>query len=166
MICCMILGIIGAGLYSGLRVLFPNFLLPGNGATAWRAGGAPLSDQRARFSWASRLRSFSFAGEGLSFVVKNEHNAWIHLVAALIVLLLGALLPITINDWRWLIGVIALVWMAEIFNTAIEHLCNVVSPERNPSVKIAKDVAAGAVLICAMAALLIGLTIFFPYILP
>jgi diacylglycerol kinase (ATP) len=68
------------------------------------------------------------------------------------------------QDWRWIIVAIALVWVAEIVNTAFEHLCDVVQPDFHVSVKAAKDVAAGAVLIAALAAAAIGVLVFLPYL--
>lgn len=67
-------------------------------------------------------------------------------------------------DWRWIVLAIGIVWVAELVNTAFEHLCDVVQPEFHVSVKTAKDVAAGAVLVAAVAALLIGLLVFLPYL--
>jgi diacylglycerol kinase (ATP) len=75
----------------------------------------------------------------------------------------GLWLNISGNDWRWIILAVGLVWVAEIVNTAFEHLCDVVQPEFHVSVKAAKDVAAGAVLVAAIVAALIGLMVFLPY---
>ena len=116
------------------------------------------------FSHAGRVRSFGFALQGLGFVLRTQHNAWVHLAATLIVIAAGALLQITAEDWRRVVLTIALVWVAEIVNTAFEHLCNVVQPEFHVSVKTAKDVAAGAVLVAAAAAAIIGVLVFQPYV--
>ena len=70
------------------------------------------------------------------------------------------------DDWRWLITAILMVWSAEAFNTAVEYVCDVVSPGYSEVVKHAKDIAAGAVLISAVCALAIGLITFWPYLAP
>lgn len=111
---------------------------------------------RMRFSIAARLKSFAHAFAGFAFMLRTQHNAWLHLVATIGVIAAGLALQVNANDWRWLIAAIALVWLAEAINTAFEHLCDVVSPEFHPSVKRAKDIAAAAVLVSAIAAALIG----------
>ena len=116
-----------------------------------------------RFSIAARLKSFQFAG--FAFMMRTQHNAWLHLVATLLVIGAGFALQVSAGDWRWLITAIALVWVAETINTAFEHLCDVVSPEFHPSVKRAKDIAAAAVLVCAIASTIIGALTFAPYLL-
>ena len=74
------------------------------------------------------------------------------------------MLRVSPADWRWLIIAIVLVWFAELMNTAFEYLCDVISPEFHISVKRAKDIAAGAVLVCALGAALIGLSVFWSYL--
>lgn len=120
---------------------------------------------RTAFSLSARLRSFAFALNGLRFMLKSQHNARVHLAATGAAITLGVLLPLTLTEWRQLILVIAVVWLAEAMNTAFEHLCDVVSPAFHPEVKRAKDVAAAAVLIVSGAAALIGLLIFGPHLL-
>lgn len=116
-----------------------------------------------RFSIAARLKSFAHAFAGFAFMLRTQHNAWLHLVATIGVIAAGLALQVSANDWRWLIAAIALVWLAEAINTAFEHLCDVVSPEFHPSVRRAKDIAAAAVLVSAIAAALIGAITFMPY---
>lgn len=120
----------------------------------------------ARFSILGRLRSFRYAIAGVGFMLRTQHNAWLHLAATIGVVAVGLFLRVDPYSWCWLIAAVALVWMAEAFNTAIEHLCNVVSPGYSEAVKHAKDIAAGAVLICALAAALIGAMTFWPYVRP
>lgn len=115
------------------------------------------------FSVAGRVKSFGYALRGLGFMLKSQHNAWIHLGVTIGVIVTGFVLQILAEDWRWIVLAIALVWVAEIVNTAFEHLCNVVQPEFHVSVKTAKDVAAGAVLVAAIAAAIIGVMVFWPY---
>lgn len=89
----------------------------------------------------------------------------IHLGAAALAILAGAWLRIGAADWRWVVLAIALVLVTEALNTAVEQCCNALSRQFNPAIKAAKDVAAGAVLISAICAVLIGLSVFVPYLL-
>jgi diacylglycerol kinase (ATP) len=116
------------------------------------------------FSLAKRINSFGYALSGLGFVLRTQHNAWIHLAATMVVVAAGIALRISAEDWRWVVMAIALVWVAEALNTAVEHVCNVVQPEFHASVKTAKDVAAGAVLAAAVGAAIIGVLVFWPYV--
>jgi diacylglycerol kinase (ATP) len=117
-----------------------------------------------RFSLGARLKSFGYAFAGLGFMLRTQHNAWVHLAASVMVVGLGAALRVSLGDWRWLIAAIFMVWAAEAFSTAVEYVCDMVSPERNIVVKHAKDIAAGAVLLSAVSALLIGVITFYPYV--
>jgi diacylglycerol kinase (ATP) len=116
------------------------------------------------FSIVARAKSFRFAISGLAYMLKTQHNAWLHLAATIVVCIAGLIFHVTATDWRWLILAIMLVWFAEATNTAFEHLCDVVSPEFHASAKISKDIAAGAVLICAVGAFWLGAIVFLPYI--
>ena len=122
------------------------------------------SEIMSEFSVVNRLMSFRHAGRGLVTTLKTQHNAWIHLAAAITVVVAGAAVGLRLEDWKWLALTIALVWFAETINTAFEYLCDVVSPNNNEAVKHAKDIAAGAVLICAINAVLMGAMIFLPYL--
>lgn len=117
-----------------------------------------------RFSVAARLKSFAFAFEGFAFMLRTQHNAWVHLAATIVVAALGFAFSVSADAWRWLIAAMALVWVAEAMNTAFEHLCDVVSPQFHESVKRSKDIAASAVLVCAIASTLLGAITFAPYI--
>lgn len=119
--------------------------------------GQPPPLVKTGFSIRSRLKSFTYAGRGLRWLVQDEHNAWLHLVASVTVIVAGIALHISLNDWRWLVFAIALVWVTEAMNTAIEELCDRVSPEFDPSIGRVKDLAAGAVLAASLAAGVIGL---------
>jgi len=116
------------------------------------------------FTISARLKSFIFAFAGIGFMLRTQHNAWLHGIASLIVVAVGFSLHISFADWRWLIVAMAMVWVAETFNTAVEYLCDVVSPGHSMAVKHAKDIAAGAVLICAFSAVFIGAFTLLPYI--
>lgn len=118
-----------------------------------------------RFSIKKRMKSFTYAGKGIKNLICKEHNAWIHLTVAVLVILVGFYFDIQRGEWIAVIGCIGAVMAAEAFNTAIERLVNLVSPEWHPIAGEVKDIAAGAVLICAITAAIIGLIIFIPYII-
>ena len=118
----------------------------------------------AGFSFRERAGRFRHAFSGLGFMLRTQHNAWLHAVATLLAVALGVALDLAAADWKWLVLTIVMVWVAEATNTAFEHLCDVVSPDDNASVKVAKDVAAGAVLICAIGAVSMAWLIFGPYL--
>jgi diacylglycerol kinase (ATP) len=121
-------------------------------------------DTPEEFSIVKRARSFTHAGRGLHVFIKTTHNAWIHLCVLAIATELGLYFGITRVEWMMLVFAAGLVLMAEAFNTAIEIDINLTSPDFHPYAKDTKDVAAGAVLISTLAAVIIGLFIFVPYI--
>lgn len=112
-----------------------------------------------------RIKNFGHACAGLVFLVKSEPHARFHLLATILVLFGAWTMEVSRQDWLWLILAITLVWVSEAINTAFEFLCDVVSPDFSENVKRAKDIAAGAVLIAAIAAAVIGIFVFGPYIL-
>lgn len=116
-----------------------------------------------RFSLFGRLKSFSYALEGVGFMLRTQHNAWLHALASLAVIALAAYCHVSAADWRWLIVAMAMVWVSETLNTAVEYVCDVLSPGYHPAVKHAKDVAAAGVLIAAVGAAIIGALTFWPY---
>jgi diacylglycerol kinase len=111
------------------------------------------------------FRSFRYAGAGLVSLFRLENNARIHLLAAVMVLFLGAGFQISLTEWALVVTQIGLVWMAEAFNTAIEKLADVVSPEHHPTIKAVKDLAAGGVLMASLAAAVVGGLVFIPKLL-
>lgn len=113
---------------------------------------------------ASRLKSVGHALQGLGFMLKTQHNAWLHLAATVGVILAASFLQVRLEDWRWLIVAIVMVWVAEAFNTAVEYVCDAVSPGCSETVKHAKDIAAGAVLVCVIGAAVIGFLTLWPYV--
>ncbi len=117
------------------------------------------------FSFRQRLRSFRYAFRGILFMVKTQHNFWIHLSIAVLVIIAGFLFSISLTEWALLIFAIALVLSAEAFNSSIEQLTDLSSPDFHPRAGRVKDLAAGAVLLTAIAAALIGLLIFVPKIM-
>ncbi|MDP3493149.1 MAG: diacylglycerol kinase family protein [Hyphomonadaceae bacterium] len=123
-----------------------------------------MTKQREPFSLRGRIRSFGYAFSGLGFALRTQHNFRIQIVAALACVMLGVLWQIRAEDWRWIVLAIVLVLTAELLNTAFEHLCDLVRPEFHASVKAAKDVAAGAVLVTSTGAAVIGVMVFWPYL--
>ncbi|KAF2991969.1 diacylglycerol kinase family protein [Methylocystis sp. MJC1] len=115
------------------------------------------------FSPHARLKSFAYAFAGIGFMLRTQHNAWLHAAATIGVVAAGLACEVRPEEWRWLFAAVTIVWVVEAVNTAFEHLCNVVSPQHHPEVEKAKDVAAGAVLIAALGAAAIGASIFAPY---
>ena len=110
------------------------------------------------------IKSMGFALKGIATMVKNENNARIHLIATLLVTALGFYFSLTSSEWLWIATAIALVWILEALNTAIEALVDLVSPQFHPLAGKAKDVAAGAVLLGAISAVVVGGIIFLPKI--
>ncbi len=118
-----------------------------------------------KISIADRLKSFGYAINGIRYSIRTQHNILIHIILAIIAITLGFLLKINSFEWIAIIIVIGLVISAEIFNTSIEELVNLVSPHKNEKAGIIKDLAAGAVLILAITAFITGLIIFLPKII-
>jgi len=111
-----------------------------------------------------RIASFGHAFEGLAVMIRTQPNAWIHSVATLAVVGAGAWLGLPAHDWALLVVAIAMVWVAEALNTAIEFLADAAVPDPHSLIKHAKDVAAGAVLLASVAAAAIGALVFLPRI--
>ena len=110
----------------------------------------------------SRIASFRYAFDGWWFVVRTQHNAWIHLIFTITVFALAFWLRLPARDWAVLILTIMVVWTAEFMNTALEAVVDMTMPEVHPLAKVAKDVAAAAVLLSALSAILVGLLIMGP----
>lgn len=122
-------------------------------------------EENNRFTFSGRIRSVGYACEGIWLMLRTQHNAWIHFVITLAVIVAGLFFQISGLEWALLTIAIMSVWVAESLNTAFELLCDVSSPNFHPIVKKAKDVSAGAVLICAAGAVVIGLLVFVPHLL-
>ena len=117
---------------------------------------------KSKNGFHKRIRSFSYAFKGLFELVKSEPNARIHLVATIAAVSAGIFLRISNAEWCIVLIVIAFVWAAEAINTVIEKLADHLFPEYHETARIAKDIAAGAVLVCAIVALICGLIVFLP----
>lgn len=111
------------------------------------------------------INSFKYAGEGIINSFKTEKNMKIHILIMIIVILLGFYLKISKTEWMICIVLFVIVIAGELFNTAIEIVVDMIMPHKNEKAKIAKDVAAGAVLVLAIGASIVGLLIFIPKIL-
>jgi diacylglycerol kinase (ATP) len=112
----------------------------------------------------TRLRSFAFAISGILLALKTQANMRIHVAISVAVIAAAIYFQLAKADWLWLIVSIMIVLSAELLNSAFEFVCDVISPQHNASVARAKDIAAGAVLVVALGAALIGLLVFWPYI--
>jgi diacylglycerol kinase (ATP) len=168
MVCC-----IGLTALIALAVWIKrNILLRPNGSAGnpltWRLLDREpevAAEATARFSVSARLKSAGFAISGVRFVVATQHNTWIHATATVAVVLAGVALGIGMTDRLWLVVAMALVWAGETLNTALKLMCDAVSPAHNPSIAKVKDVAAGAVLICAVAAIVTGMLVLGPHVM-
>jgi diacylglycerol kinase (ATP) len=119
--------------------------------------------KQQKFSVAKRIKSFVYAYSGLRIFVLQEHNAWLHLLATLFVIITGIYFNITALEWGLLILAIGIVLVAEILNTAIEYLADHTTKDLHPEIKIVKDIAAAGVLIAAFVAFAIGLLVILPH---
>lgn len=113
----------------------------------------------------SQLKSFAVAFEGIGAAFKSELHMKVHLVFAVAALLACWFLQVEAWGWCVVIICIGMVIAAEVLNTAIEALCDKVSPEHDPRIKVAKDAAAGAVLVLAITSVIAGLIVFIPSLL-
>ncbi len=111
---------------------------------------------------ASRVTAFQYAFEGWWYVIRSQRNAWLHAVFTLIIVGTGLWLGLSRPDWAIIVLAIALVWLAEFFNTALEAVVDLASPQQHALAKIGKDVGAAAALIAAGTSVIIGLLILGP----
>lgn len=109
------------------------------------------------------LKSFVYAFCGITNVIKNERNFRFHIAFAILTIILGIIADITDTQFIAIIICISVVLGFELINTSIESICDEISKEKRNNIKIAKDSAAGAVLICAVLSIIIGLRIFVKY---
>ena len=109
-----------------------------------------------------RIQSFGYAIKGIRYVFGTEINMRIHITISVLVIICGIAFAISLTEWIFCLFCIGLVVAAEMLNTAIENVVDLASPEQHPLAGKAKDIAAGAVLICAIISVIIGLLIFIP----
>ena len=110
------------------------------------------------------LTSIGHAVDGIWDLVKRENNAKIHLISTLLVILVGLKLEFLAIEWLWISLAVAGVWVAELINSALEKLVDLVSPEEHPLAKKVKDYAAGAVLVMAIWAVFVFCLISLPHV--
>ena len=120
--------------------------------------------QDQKFSFKARFKSIQFALSGLVALIKTEHNVRVHLIATVFVVISGFIFHIDSNEWLALVIAIAFVLISEIFNTVVELICDYISPGQDARIGMIKDMAAGAVLVSAIVAMIIGVIIFLPKI--
>ena len=110
----------------------------------------------------SRLQSIKNAIIGWGHVIRTQKNAWIHLLATVTVVSIGFWLNLSLQDWSVLLLIIAVVWIAEFLNTALEIIVDLASPDMHPLARVGKDVGAAAVLIAAVVAVIVGILLLGP----
>lgn len=108
------------------------------------------------------IKSFGYALSGIAYTVKTQMNFQIHLLAMVLVGIAGWYLQLSGSEWLWIVLAIGLVLVAELLNTAIELLVDLVSPDFNVQAGKVKDVAAGAVIVAALISVIIAAIIFIP----
>ncbi|TCD10550.1 diacylglycerol kinase family protein [Pedobacter frigidisoli] len=122
-------------------------------------------EEEKKFSVLDRIKSFKYAFNGLRLFFANDHNGRVHLFAAIAAIALSFYLKLSNLEWIAILSVIAAVMVAEIINSAIEKLADVIYPDYHPKIKVVKDLAAAAVLIAAFLAIAVGAIVFIPKLL-
>lgn len=123
------------------------------------------TENKKTFRIQDRIQSIRFAVQGLKHLLQSEHNARIHAVATIVVIIISFLFQLNRGEWLWILACIALVWSAELFNTALERLCDRLHPERHPLIGQSKDLSSAAVLVLAIFSLVVAGIIFIPKII-
>ena len=124
-----------------------------------------LGMQEEKFSLRSRIKSFYHAIAGIRQFIRREHNARIHLVFTIGVVIAARIFSVSRLEAIALVLVVGLVWVTEMLNTCLERTADLVTREEHPEIKFIKDLAAGAVLVAAATAVIVGLFIFIPKLL-
>ena len=115
-------------------------------------------------AWPKFIASFVYAFRGLWYALRTQRNAKVHVIIAILAIVMGIALRISTVEFAIVFVAITGVFIAEMFNTVFEICVNLASPDYNPLAKIAKDVAAGAVLLNAILSIVIGLLVFVPHL--
>lgn len=110
------------------------------------------------------FKSIGIAFNGIIDLIRSENNAKIHLISTIVVIIVGLKWQFLAIEWLWISLAIAGVWVAELINTALEKLTDLISPETNPIAKKVKDYAAGAVLVMAIWAIFVFCLISLPHL--
>ncbi len=129
----------------------------------------PAPDERLRPPdglWRRRVASFGHAGRGVWTALRSEIHMRFHALATAVVLGAGLYYRLSRLEWAIVALAVAGVWTAELLNTAIEALTDLASPDWHPLAGKAKDIAAGAALLAALGALVVGALVFGPHLLP
>lgn len=116
------------------------------------------------FSYRDRLQSIRYALNGLKRFFQQEHNAWIHLAATIIVAFMTLYFNVRGAELLAIVVVVGMVWVSEAFNTVIERIIDHISPARHPRVEYIKDLSASAVMLSSLTAIMIGIIVFLPKI--
>lgn len=124
----------------------------------------PLPPKLQRNDWSKFIAGFGYAFSGLWYALRTQRNARVHIGMATLIILVGVILRISAIEFAMLFVAITSVFIAEIFNTVFELCVDLASPEYHPLAKIAKDMAAGAVLLSAMLAVVIGVFVLGPHL--
>ena len=130
-----------------------------------RPPASPLPQHEPTSAWSKFIASFAYAFHGLWYALRTQRNARVHVIVALVAVILGIALRISPIEFALIFVAITGVFVSEMFNTVLELCVDLASPEYHPLAKIAKDVAAGAVLISAILSIIIALFIFGPHLL-
>src|SRR5256886_15832892 len=125
----------------------------------------PVSGEPQKGEWSKFIASFGYAFHGLWYALRTQRNARVHITIAILAITMGIVLHISTVEFAMIFVAIASVFIAEMFNTVFELCIDLASPEYHPLAKIAKDVAAGAVLLSALLAVMIGLFFFWAHFL-
>jgi diacylglycerol kinase len=126
--------------------------------------GAPRAPGRLKSEWQKFIASFGYAFSGLGYALRTQRNMRVHVVIGILAIIMGIVLHISTVEFAMIFVAITGVFIAEMFNTVMELCINLSTPEYNPLAKIAKDIAAGAVLLNAILAIIIGLFVFGPHL--
>lgn len=122
--------------------------------------------QKIKEDLEKHVRSHSHAWNGLSLIFRSQLNFRIEFILGIIVLIAGAYFKLSLIEWYGIIFSSTLVLLAEALNSAIEKACDAITTKHHSSIKYAKDVSAGAVLVAAAAAIIVGIFVFGPHITP
>ncbi len=121
-----------------------------------------MNKYKQSFSFRRQIKSFNYAFCGLRILLKEEHNIRIHLAAGILILITSFVFDINRLEWIFIVFSIGLVIVAETINTAIENICNFISPQKDNRIKKIKDISATAVLLASIVAVTVGIIIFLP----
>ena len=124
----------------------------------------PPHQQPPQSEWAKFIAGFRYAFRGLWYALRTQRNARVHVTIAILAILLGIVIHISAVEFALIFVAITGVFIAEMFNTVFELCIDLASPDYHPLAKVAKDVAAGAVLLSAMLSVVIGLCVFGPHL--